>query len=167
MRMSERKLRELLNSNKSLRCSPDLNGTATNSNSKSVSQGKEKKEFDSLAEKIYYYEYLYPLYLTNKISNIDIHKSFKITDKNPIFPCIRERIYTPDFVLHFPDGNIKIVEVKGDKIKKLQREYPLKRDLLLLQFCIPNGWDFEEVKAELLTTREYDPDNIFKRFRKD
>lgn len=166
MRMSEKELQELLNSNKALRCSNVVNH---GKDKKPVMQQykEEKKQFDSLAEEIYYTEYIYPLFLASKISNIEIHKSFKLTAKNPVFPCIKERIYTPDFILHFPGGKIKIIEVKGDMIKKLQREYPLKRDLLLLQFCIPCGWDFEEIKAEILTQREYDPANIFKRFRKD
>lgn len=39
----------------------------------------------------------------------------------------------------------KIFEIKGGMIKKLQRNYPLCRQLFILKYCLPNDYKFIEV----------------------
>lgn len=57
----------------------------------------------------------------------------------------RKRVYTPDFYMELKDGSVEIVEVKGRMIKKIQRDYPLRRQLFILKYCLPNNWKFIEV----------------------
>ena len=124
----------------------------TTKESKKKRKGKTMSEFQSTAEKVYYQEYIEPLILTGEITSCDMHKRFDIV------PAVkwgnvqlRTKRYTPDFVLTFRNGSIKVVEIKGKVIKKLQRDYPLRRQLFILNFCIPNNWEFEEIEAEMLT----------------
>ncbi|WNS40840.1 hypothetical protein [Paenibacillus sp. MMS20-IR301] len=47
--------------------------------------------------------------------------------------------------MELKDGSVEVVEIKGRVIKKLQRDYPLRRQLFILNYCIPNNWKFKEV----------------------
>lgn len=117
-------------------------------------KGRGKSEFQSLAEERYFSLYVQPLMLAKQIVSCEMHESFPIVEQVKLGnTSFRERVYTPDFVLHFADGRTKVVEVKGTKVRKLQRDYPLRRQLFILKYCIPNNWEFEEVNAEELTKK--------------
>lgn len=113
---------------------------------------KTKNEFQSLAEERYYERFVWPFEIAGKLDRWTMHESFEIVEAlNYQGIKFRSKVYSPDFVLYFKDGGVKVVEVKDDKIRKLQREYPLKKQLFIMKYCIPNGWDFEEVRASELT----------------
>lgn len=144
MRMSESELQELLNRNKSLKCQQVKKKTA-NTKVKTV-----KNVFDSLAEEKYYNEYLYPLILIKEIESVELHKSFVIVSALPEYK-LKAKEYTPDFIIHYPDGTIKVIEIKGKIIKKLQRDYQLRKHLFIEKYVLPNGWSFEEIASEEIT----------------
>lgn len=105
--------------------------------------------FDSAAEERYYTTQVMPRLATGIISSCEIHQSFEVVEAvkhNGM--AYKNRIYTPDFILKFRDGSTDIVEIKGREIKKLQRDYPLRRQLFIIKYCIPNGWKFIEIAAE-------------------
>jgi Protein of unknown function (DUF1064). len=117
-------------------------------------KGRSKDEFQSLAEEIYYHHYIQPLILQGKLESVNMHETFQIVEAVQWGKIkLAAKVYTPDFVIRFLDGKIKVIEIKGTKVKKLQRDYPLRRQLFLLKYCIPNDWEFEEVKAETLTQK--------------
>lgn len=142
MRMSQKQLQSLLSKNSSLKCRE-----IKLPKSKSIPSVKD--DFDSEAERNYYYNYLYPLILAKEIKSVEIHKSFEILSAISYSgKKLKARVYTPDFVIHYPNGAIKVVEIKGKAIKKLQRDYPLRKHLFIQKYVIPNEWEFEEVEAE-------------------
>lgn len=115
-------------------------------------KGKGKEEFQSYAERLYWETYVQPMLLIGEIKSYDLHRSFEVV------PAVkwgnvnlRAKVYTPDFFLEMADGSIKVVELKGKVVRKLQRDYPLRRQLFILNYCIPNHWEFEEVSSEGLT----------------
>ena len=124
----------------------------TRQKKRSARKGKSKDEFQSLAECRYYERYIWPLEIADRLERWSMHESFEVVEALT-FQGIRFRtkVYSPDFVLYFKDGSVKVVEVKDEKIRRLQREYPLKKQLFIMKYCIPNGWDFEEVRASELT----------------
>lgn len=108
-------------------------------------------DFDSRAELIYYRDYVYPMELTGEVT-CQLHKEFELLPKcNICGQKLRRKVYHPDFILHYPDGNTKVVEIKGTVVKKLQRDYNLRKHLFIAKYCVPQGWTFEEVVAEELT----------------
>lgn len=109
---------------------------------------KEKSDFDSKAEQHYYERVVVPLLLAKEVTSCELHKEFEV------IPALdfggqhyRHRVFKPDFLLTFPDGHVKVVEVKGEYARRAQRDYPLRRQLFIIHHCIPNGWEFEEVPA--------------------
>lgn len=109
---------------------------------------------DSYAERIYEQEYLQPMLLVGELTRIESHQSFELLPKCEL--CgqkLRRKMYTPDYILYFADGSVKVVELKGKVVKKLQREYQLRKHLFIEKYCIPNGWLFEEIESESLTKK--------------
>lgn len=105
-----------------------------------------KPKFDSIAEETYYLGHVLPLLQTGEITNCTLHKTFEIIEAvHHNGKIYKNREYTPDFILTFADSRVRVIEIKGRAIKKLQRDYPLRRQLFIIKFCIPNGWLFEEV----------------------
>ncbi len=142
MRLSESELKELLARNKSLKCQQAKNKTVP-AKAKTV-----KDEFDSEAERRYYNDYLYPLILIKEIKSVELHKSYEILSAiNQSGINLRAKVYTPDFIIHYPDGTVKVVEIKGKVIKKLQRDYQLRKHLFIEKYVLPNHWEFEEIEV--------------------
>lgn len=115
-------------------------------------RGKTKDEFQSMAEERYYYLYIQPMEFAGLVKSWTMHKSFVVMDAFTYQKKrYKERVYTPDFFIELTDGSTRVIEIKGTKIRKLQREYPLKKQLFIQRYCIPNNWLFEEIPAEELT----------------
>lgn len=119
---------------------------------KSMSKSKRKKlpgGFDSEGEQIYYERFIASELKAKKIKKCEMHRAFEII---PQFEFngkkYRKREFKPDFVLTFKDGTIKVIEVKSKYVRHAQRDYPLRRNLFLLNYCVPNKWAFEEVSAD-------------------
>lgn len=153
MRMTEDELQALLSRNKSLKANFSTSPPKVKNKDKSVA--KIKPMFDSLAEEKYYNEYLYPLILAKEIESVELHKSFEILSSiNQAGIKLRAKVYTPDFIIHYPNGSVKVVEIKDKIVKKLQRDYQLRKHLFIEKYVLPNGWEFEEVIAEDITGNE-------------
>lgn len=102
--------------------------------------------FDSKGEAIYYERFVLPLLESGDIVSCDVHHTFEIIPKVEFQGSIfAARRFKPDFVLTYKDGHVKVVEVKARYVRQAQRDYPLRRQLFLINYCIPNGWEFEEV----------------------
>lgn len=111
--------------------------------------------FDSAGERIYYESTVLPALKSGEIKSCDVHRTFVVIPK-VVFAgkTYRERKFTPDFFLEYPDGKVKIVEVKSGYVRRAQRDYPLRRQLFLQNFCVPNGWEYEEVDSDVLSGRK-------------
>ena len=53
--------------------------------------------------------------------------------------------YTADFRLDYVDGTVEIVEVKSKFVKRMQRDYHIRRRIFIEKYARPNGWKFTEV----------------------
>ena len=128
---------------------------------------KPEKAFDSFAEELFYQSYITPLLIAGEITSCECHKSFEVAPEAWVDgERYRAKVYTPDFLLRYADGTTIVVEIKGKKIKKLQRDYQLRRHLFAIQYAAPNGWGFCEIPAEGLTQRTIDIHQIMTARRK-
>lgn len=110
-------------------------------------------QFDSYAEKMFYFLYIIPRIQQGEILKCEAHRSFVILDAIPQYN-LSQKVYTPDFVLHGVDGKVTVVEMKGKKIKQLQRDYGLRKQLFIEKYCVPNGWIFREECSEQWTNQK-------------
>lgn len=124
MRMSEEEVMDLCKKN-NLHIVDDV--TTSNPITKPSKRCKKNK-FDSKAEENYYMFYVMPRLRNGEILRCEMHREFVILDKNPKYQ-LKEKRFTPDFILYFADGNVKVVEMKGKIIKKLQRDFQLRKHL--------------------------------------
>ena len=53
--------------------------------------------------------------------------------------------YTADFRLVYADGTVEIVEVKSKFVRRMQRDYALRRRVFLELVARPAGWRFTEI----------------------
>ena len=70
----------------------------------------------------------------------------------PLFPAgeygtmkLRSIRYTADFRLKYADGTVEIVEIKSKFVRRMQRDYPVRRRVFLEQIARPAGWKFTEI----------------------
>lgn len=105
--------------------------------------------FDSEGEQIYYERFIAPELKAKRIKKCEMHSSFEIIPQFEFDGTkYRKREFKPDFVLTFKNGSVKVIEVKSKYVRHAQRDYPLRRNLFLLKYCVPNNWTFEEVSAD-------------------
>lgn len=106
----------------------------------------QRPAFDSDAEERFYNKRIVPLIIAGFLHKLELHKTFEIVEA--VEHCgkkYKKRVYTPDFYMEFKDGSVEVVEIKGRIIKKIQRDYPLRRQLFIVNYCLPNNWKFLEV----------------------
>ena len=60
---------------------------------------------------------------------------------------LRSVQYTADFRLTYADGTVEIVEVKSKFVRRMQRDYPVRRRVFLELIARPAGWKFTEIIA--------------------
>lgn len=143
MRMTEEELNAMLGRNPRLKVR-DLCGGKHKK--KAALPPLPKPKFDSLAEERYYFGHVLPLMQSGEIIDCTLHKTFEVIEAvHHNGKVYKNREYTPDFMLTLADSRVRVVEIKGRAIKKLQRDYPLRRQLFIIKYCVPNGWLFEEV----------------------
>lgn len=103
-------------------------------------------EFDSEAERRYYYTVIYPAIQDGTISKVTFHKKFELLpsaeNNGKRYRAIH---YSPDFFIEYQNCRIDAVEIKGRQIKKMRPDYPIRRLLFITNFCNPNKWHFAEV----------------------
>lgn len=104
------------------------------------------KEFDSLGEYEYYIGTVAPKVARGEIVEWEAHPCF------PLFPAgqygalkLRPVQYTADFRLVYADGTVEIVEIKSKFVRRMQRDYALRRRVFLEQVARPAGWKFTEI----------------------
>ncbi len=103
-------------------------------------------EFDSEAERRYYYNVIYPAVQDGTISKVTLHKKFELLPSTENDGKKYRAIhYSPDFFIEYQNGRIDVVEIKGRQIKKMRPDYPIRRLLFITNFCNPNKWNFVEV----------------------
>lgn len=101
--------------------------------------------FDSQGEYEFYFREVYPGLQSGAIVSCQLHKAFEIipaaTIQGKKYQAIR---YTPDFFLEYATGSIVAVEIKSGFVKRMQRDYHIRRRLFL-DICVAKGWTFREI----------------------
>ena len=108
---------------------------------------KTKKIFDSLAEENFYYLYIVERLSSGFIQQCEIHNEFTVLNEIKEYK-LRKKVFKPDFYIVLNDGRTFVIEMKGKKIKKLQRDYGLRKHLFIEKYCLPNKWTFIELQSE-------------------
>ena len=103
-------------------------------------------EFDSRGEYEYYVGTVAPKVGRGEIVKWEAHPRFLL------FPAgeyngvkLRSVQYTADFRLTYADGTVEIVEVKSKFVRRMQRDYPVRRRVFLELIARPAGWKFTEI----------------------
>jgi hypothetical protein len=123
---------------------------------KPLATEKAQKEniFDSLAEQNFYFLYVVEKMKSGEILKCEVHNKFVLLEDVPRYK-LKKKVFKPDFMLTLANGDVFIVEMKGEKIKKLQRDYGLRKHLFIEKYCIPNNWSFIELKSENWTQQPH------------
>lgn len=103
-------------------------------------------EFDSRGEQEFYLGVIVPKMQRGEVVRYEAHPRFDLFPKGEYcgikLPQVR---YTADFRLEYVDGTVEIVEIKSKFVRRMQRDYALRRRVFLEQVAIPRGWRFVEV----------------------
>lgn len=125
------------------RRSSALKNLATAAAAKARSEGAD---FDSRGEYEYYIGEVRPKLKSGEITSCERQPAFEL------FPPgeyngekLRAIRYTADFRLNYADGRVEIVEVKSKFVKRMQRDYHIRRRLFIERYARPNGWIFTEI----------------------
>ncbi len=112
-----------------------------------VSQAKAAgRKFDSLGEYEFYIESVLPKLATGEIRGCEQHPRFLLFAAGEYGGLALGAIhYTADFRLDYADGSVEIVEVKSKFVRRMQRDYPIRRRIFIEQVARPAGWRFREV----------------------
>lgn len=103
-------------------------------------------KFDSRGEYEYYVGTVAPKVGRGEIVKWEAHPCFLL------FPAgeyngvkLRSVQYTADFRLTYADGTVEIVEIKSKFVRRMQRDYPVRRRVFLELIARPAGWKFTEI----------------------
>ena len=102
-------------------------------------------EFDSRGEFEYYIGTIAPKMATGEIVKCEQHPRFILFPEGEydgIKLCAIR--YTADFRLDYADGTVEIVEIKSKFVRRMQRDYHIRRRIFLEQVR-PLGWKFREI----------------------
>lgn len=103
-------------------------------------------DFDSRGEYEYYIGTVRPKMDKGEVVQCERQPVFELFEKGEYLGVkYRRIIYTADFRLEYADGTIEIVEVKSKFVRRMQRDYPLRRRLFIEKYARPNGWKFTEI----------------------
>lgn len=106
----------------------------------------QKSEFDSRGEYEYYVGTILPKMKTGEVVKCEKHPAFLLYPKGEYGALkLHEIRYTADFRLEYADGAVEIVEVKSKFVRRMQRDYPVRRRVFIEQIARPAGWKFTEV----------------------
>ncbi len=104
------------------------------------------REFDSQGEYEFYISTVAPKVAWGEIVEWEAHPCF------PLFPAgeygalkLRAVRYTADIRLVYADGTVEIVEVKSKFVRRMQRDYAVRRRVFLELIARPAGWKFTEI----------------------
>ena len=114
---------------------------------KKIDKEKVKDDFDSNGERGFYAYFITPRQKTGEIVKCEMHKSFVIADADDEYG-LKQKVFTPDFIVTWNNGSTEVFEIKGEQVKKLQRDYQLRKHIFILRYCKPQGWKYTEIKSE-------------------
>lgn len=104
------------------------------------------REFDSMGEYEFYIGAVLPKLATGEIKACEQHPRFVLFPAGEYGGLALGAIqYTADFRLDYADGTVEIVEVKSKFVRKMQRDYPVRRRIFIEQIARPAGWRFREI----------------------
>lgn len=118
------------------------------------------RDFESRGEYEFYIGTVAPKLARGEIVEWEAHPCF------PLFPAgeyggikLRPVRYTADFRLVYADGTVEIVEIKSKFVRRMQRDYAVRRRIFLELVARPAGWRFTEIitadnKEEMSRWRE-------------
>jgi hypothetical protein len=115
--------------------------------------------FDSRGEYEFYIGTVAPMVANGTVVKCEQHPRFILFPESEYNGMkLRAIRYTADFRLDYADGTVEIVEVKSKFVRRMQRDYPIRRRVFLEQVR-PLGWKFREVittdsKEEIKKWRE-------------
>jgi hypothetical protein len=102
-------------------------------------------DFDSRGEYEFYIGTILPKMAAGEIVKCEQHPRFILFPEGEYNGVkLRSIRYTADFRLDYVDGTVEIVEVKSKFVRRMQRDYPVRRRVFLEQVR-PLGWKFREV----------------------
>ncbi|MCR5776953.1 MAG: DUF1064 domain-containing protein [Lachnospiraceae bacterium] len=106
----------------------------------------DRKRFDSRGEYEFYIGTVQPGIRSGEIIECKEHPEFSLYDTSKFCEIKLGKIrYTPDFMLTYKDGSVEIIEIKSKFVRRMQRDYPVRRRLFIEKYARPNGWKFKEV----------------------
>lgn len=104
------------------------------------------RTFDSRGEYEFYIGTVLPKLAARELRAWEQHPRFVL------FPAgeydgvkLREIRYTADFRLDYADGGVEIVEVKSKFVRRMQRDYHIRRRIFIETVARPAGWRFREI----------------------
>lgn len=121
------------------------------------------REFDSRGEYEFYIGTVAPKLAAGEIVKCEQHPRFILFPEGEYNGMkLRSIRYTADFRLDYADGTVEIVEIKSKFVRRMQRDYPVRRRVFLEQVR-PLGWKFREV----ITTDSKEDAEAWKRMAKE
>jgi hypothetical protein len=90
------------------------------------------------------------IYIKPRVRSGEI-KSYETQVKFVLWPKTateRQIVFTPDFVIEYPDGRKAVIEMKGRQVRKFQRDYPLRRRRFME---LHPDYEYREEKSEKWT----------------
>lgn len=110
------------------------------------SQSLSGDHFDSRGEYEYYMGEVVPRIESGEILSCERQPEFELFPAGKFGGLKLHAIrYTADFRLEYADGTVEIVEVKSKFVRRMQRDYHIRRRLFIEQYARPNGWKFTEI----------------------
>lgn len=106
----------------------------------------DKSRFDSKGEAEFYLGVITPGLRSGEIVSCEEHPEFKLYDAAEFCGLKLGTIrYTADFKLTYKNGTVEVIEIKSKFVRKMQRDYPVRRRAFIEQYARPNGWIFKEI----------------------
>lgn len=103
-------------------------------------------DFDSKGEYEYYIGTVAPKVARGEVVTWEAHPRFCLFSAGEYDGVkLRPVQYTADFRLNYADGTVEIVEVKSKFVRRMQRDYPVRRRVFLELIARPAGWKFTEI----------------------
>ena len=120
-------------------------------------------EFDSRGEQEFYLGVIVPKMQRGEVVRCEDHPRFDLFPAGEYCGIKLSAVrYTADFRLDYRDGSVEIVEVKSKFVRRMQRDYALRRRLFIETVARPRGWRFREV----ITTDTRDEMGNWKKHKK-
>lgn len=118
------------------------------------------RKFESRGEYEFYIGTVAPKMAVGEIVKCEQHPRFILFPEGEYDGMkLRSIRYTADFRLDYADGTVEIVEIKSKFVRRMQRDYPVRRRVFLELIARPAGWKFTEIitaedKEEIKRWRE-------------